>query len=1122
MSDPAALEAIKRANFDWTMHVQSVWQDPPYHLSQLQGPIEDTFREKLRELSSAPPASPSPLGWVLSGAGGVGKTHLLSVLRADAARQGSAFILVDMTDVNDFWETVVVGYTSSLQEPYDDGHSQYHFILKNLVRQFSKQDALAKNLRLIADATRPKLKEYVNAILRVLGNRYRRETIDYKDAIRALIATNSEDFEISNLGQMWLQGLAIDEEDARSLGFSAPQQRPINIVKALSWLISLGSPAVVAFDQMDPIVRQLEYEVQVSEFSSDPAEQARAKSIISGLGSGLGDLFNVTRRTLTILSCLESSWQVLQQRVLATALDRYETPVVLRPLKTAEQAQAMIAARMAPAFAAAAYSPPYPTWPFTPAALDAINGVTPRELLRRCAEHRQRCLAQGAASELHDFITGSAAAATGPIVDQYQALDASFERYRSEVDVAQILEETNEDQALADLIRTACHCLLQESPLPREVYGVVDTEFTGGTGTKPLHARVRLIFPDQEEREEHDSIRAIQHTHARAFQNRLKLAMTQSGIDKSLSFRRLTLVRTTPLPGGAVTAALIAKFEAAGGRFCDLSHEDVRTLEALRRLSLEQPPGLDQWLRARRPVANSGFGQATFAHLLSSMEAPAPGADAAQRPAPAPPTAAPSQGESPPAPSAAAATRSRPAPEPRTTAAAHSQPGPARSEPRRAGEHVDAGTFPLGRRLLAGTATGELSMPIELLEKHTVVLAGAGSGKTVLLKRMVEEAALRGVPSIIIDAANDLAAIGDRWPVAPAQWTDADAQLAERYHREVDKIIWTPGNPSGNPLRLELLPDLTAIIDEPQEFDSAITMVAGALAEILKLGPNNKDQNKRGILRRSLRFYIEQGGVGLLKYIELLADLPPDACLGIDREPALARQLSDSLRVLEETDPMISDTGEVLDPAVLLGDDASRQNPRVSVINLGALGTMETQQRFVNQLATTLFVWIKKHPTPPGRALRGLLVIDEAKDLVPTRHSTPCKESLIRLAAQARKYHLGVVFATQNPREIDNAIIGNCSTQYYGKANSPAAMETIRDQLAARGGSGEGIGRLERGTFYVYNADAGMRAPEKVQIPMCLSHHTPLDSDEVLQRASVSRELLSNPSGHQVATVGGQ
>lgn len=124
----------------------------------------------------------------------------------------------------------------------------------------------------------------------------------------------------------------------------------------------------------------------------------------------------------------------------------------------------------------------------------------------------------------------------------------------------------------------------------------------------------------------------------------------------------------------------------------------------------------------------------------------------------------------------------------------------------------------------------------------------------------------------------------------------------------------------------------------------------------------------------------------------------------------------------------------------------------------------------------------------------------------------------MRLTAQARKYHLGVVFATQNPREIDNTIIGNCSTQFYGKASSPAAIQTIREQLAARGGSGEGIGRMEKGVFYVFNADAGMRAPEKISVPLCLSHHHPLDGDEVLERAIQSRRRLAEQAEPLVTT----
>ena len=76
------------------------------------------------------------------------------------------------------------------------------------------------------------------------------------------------------------------------------------------------------------------------------------------------------------------------------------------------------------------------------------------------------------------------------------------------------------------------------------------------------------------------------------------------------------------------------------------------------------------------------------------------------------------------------------------------------------------------------------------------------------------------------------------------------------------------------------------------------------------------------------------------------------------------------------------------------------------------------------------------------------------KDFVPSQGSSSCKESLTRLTAQARKYHLGLVFATQNPKDLDHKIVANCSTHYYGKVNSPAAIDVIRDQLRLRGAIG--------------------------------------------------------------------
>ena len=91
--------------------------------------------------------------------------------------------------------------------------------------------------------------------------------------------------------------------------------------------------------------------------------------------------------------------------------------------------------------------------------------------------------------------------------------------------------------------------------------------------------------------------------------------------------------------------------------------------------------------------------------------------------------------------------------------------------------------IPLGHRLIGGAAERPVALPLHLLSRHTAVLAGAGSGKTVLLRRIIEEAALLGVPAIVLDPNNDLARLGDPWPAPPASWTGTDRAKAEIYHR---------------------------------------------------------------------------------------------------------------------------------------------------------------------------------------------------------------------------------------------------------------------------------------------------------------------------------------------------
>ncbi|HIV57084.1 MAG TPA: hypothetical protein H9902_03920, partial [Candidatus Stackebrandtia faecavium] len=157
------------------------------------------------------------------------------------------------------------------------------------------------------------------------------------------------------------------------------------------------------------------------------------------------------------------------------------------------------------------------------------------------------------------------------------------------------------------------------------------------------------------------------------------------------------------------------------------------------------------------------------------------------------------------------------------------------------------------------------------------------------------------------------------------------------------------------------------------------------------------------------------------------------------------------------------------------------------------------RQSFVNQLQMALFAWIKRNPAG-DKPLGGLFVMDEAQTFAPSGAMTPCTGSTLALASQARKYGLGLVFATQAPRGIHNQIVGNSATQLVGFLNSPTQVSAVKEMVDARRAKQLDIAKLGAGEFYVRTEGKHHR---KVVTSMCLSHHprSALTSDEVMVRA---------------------
>ena len=575
-----------------------------------------------------------------------------------------------------------------------------------------------------------------------------------------------------------------------------------------------------------------------------------------------------------------------------------------------------------------------------------------------------------------------------------------------------------------------------------------------------------FTFLSEGSREQHYCFRILGHTNAIAFQSRLKAAMTASGIDTALKFRHLFILRRGAPPSGPRTKALFDQFLKAGGKLIAPPDDDLRAFVALAGMDARKLPDFDAWLRQQ---------QSLFKTRLFQEAGLCPPPFLAPNPSPPP--------QDKPTPSGAK-------PPPTQT------PAGAQAEKPKAPPAASERLIPIGRRYERGALGDLVTLATDLLPRHVAVLAGPGSGKTVLLRRIVEEAVLLGIPSIVLDPNNDLSRLRDAWPTRPESWSEEDAAKAETYRACADVVIWMPGVTSGNPISLNLLPDF-AVIDDADEREQAIDMAWATLTPFLP-GGGEKATRKKGVLADAIRRFAAGRGGALTDLIALLAELPDDVSEDSNAQK-LANEIADQLRAAIAMNPLLKSIGEPLDPRTLFKGPSSKT--RVSVINLAGLASEEARDSFVNRLQMSLFTFIKRNPNPTGC----LYVIDEAQNFAPSGAGTACKASALSLAAQARKYGLGMMFATQTPKGVDNKIVSHCTTHVYGRMNAPATIDAIRELMAAKGGAADDIGKLSKGEFY-FSTEGSLR-PLKVRTPLCLSWHppNPPTAEEVIQKARSKR-----------------
>ena len=1030
------IEALASLRFDAVPTEQTLWGGRLLHVPELNQTVYDRVREEITALNET--TVDSPVGIVVHGEYGSGKSHLVWWARRLIAGIGGYYFNIQPDGTAEtLWSRVLDSILRDLQEPLDTDRTssetttQLSLVLERLAKQLDlpEESRMVLGGRETVDPAeaRTHLKAFTDGI------RKYRPNPELRDVALALALLSLQDDDAQFAARVYLKDLSQDESARREWGLRMPPPQPRELVRHLSSLLAMTGPSLFVVDQIDEMVTA----------SAKSTEVAGSDRETGDLASALMTIREKLTRSITLISCLDHTWEIIRKRSVRSALDRFRDDLKLEPIPSADIARKIIETLLAPQYDEAGFTAPYPTWPVPSEAFERTVGLRPRQLIQQVDAYVKACRDAGELVPAPDF--GAEAGAESAPRD-----DATHRRYADHRRTIVIgdLKETRAERELGEVLVAAARAVAVEAGLTDRLTVRATAR---GADTASVHCEVTTAA-------EALCVRGINTVRASAVGSRVDKALAIAGSHPERA-GRLLVVRTERWGDTPRIREAVAGVIDAAGTIVDINDDELRTLRAVQLTAADNFDEVAAWLRQHRPVANTAFGREVLRWAAQSVPDESDGGSE------------PAAGDGEP---------------PRTDDAVPD-----------AGRSVDPDTIPLGR---PGDGEPPVALKLSALRKHVAMFASSGSGKTVLLRRIIEECALRGVSTIVLDPNNDLALLGDAWPSPPDGWWDGDDRRSRDYLESTDVVVWTPGVSKGNPLTLQALPDFSAVRDDPDELRSAVSTAVASLAPRARIeAENHLNDGRRAVLRETLMVFARNGGRTLDQLIELLLD-PVDEVLALPSAHKHADFVASALAYARTNDPLFDGEGTGFDPDLLL-TPADGYRARVSVINLAAIPE-DDRPAFINRLQMTLFSWIKRNPAK-DKPLNGLFVMDEAQTFIPSDKKTPCTESTRTLASQARKYGLGLVYATQAPRGIDSRITGNAATHVYGRVTVPAHVGAVNEMARSRGEEPPLISRLTAGRFFVSLEGAPL---VETAVPMCLSHHgAPLEESEITERARAKR-----------------
>ncbi len=371
------------------------------------------------------------------------------------------------------------------------------------------------------------------------------------------------------------------------------------------------------------------------------------------------------------------------------------------------------------------------------------------------------------------------------------------------------------------------------------------------------------------------------------------------------------------------------------------------------------------------------------------------------------------------------------------------------------------------------------------LTTHAVVVGMTGSGKTGLCIDLLEEAALGGIPALMIDPKGDmtntLLHFPDLLPADFQPWVNADqarrdgktieqagAEAAQLWKKGLADwgigperllalknaahfAIYTPGSDAGIPV--SILATLKAP-EIPWEANREVLRekISSTVTALLGLvGLQNIDpvRSREHILLSNIFEHAWSKGMDLdLSELILQTQNPPFPKLGVfdvntffpEKDRFELAMLLNNILAAPAFQTWIE--GQPLDiPTLLYGVDG---RPRHSVFYLAHLGDAE-RMFFITLLYSAVESWMR---TQSGTSnLRAILYFDEIFGYMPPVANPPSKMPMLRMLKQARAFGVGQVLVTQNPVDVDYKGLSNAGTWMIGKLQTDQDKQRLLDGL---------------------------------------------------------------------------